>query len=173
VFEFGGSGVALGMYNLDEQISGFARSSFNDGLNRGWPVYLSTKTRSSRSPHRADQFFAIAIGGGGRAPNFAEIYETGSGLVDDRIAQPRNRGSDRRRACDVRLHGRARVHPSPVQDRAGNCRGTLVIALEHSRRERCSKACYIECPGYVRSRPSEPLVSRRGRLAPVDPGDRF
>jgi isocitrate dehydrogenase len=33
----------MGMYNLDEQIVGFARSSFNYGLNRGWPVYLSTK----------------------------------------------------------------------------------------------------------------------------------
>ncbi|MGE3459721.1 MAG: NADP-dependent isocitrate dehydrogenase, partial [Kofleriaceae bacterium] len=43
VFEFTGGGVALGMYNLDEQIVGFARSCFNYGLNRGWPVYLSTK----------------------------------------------------------------------------------------------------------------------------------
>jgi len=31
------------MYNNDESIIGFARSSFNYGLNRGWPVYLSTK----------------------------------------------------------------------------------------------------------------------------------
>ncbi len=31
------------MYNLDESIIGFARSSFNYGLMRGWPVYLSTK----------------------------------------------------------------------------------------------------------------------------------
>jgi isocitrate dehydrogenase len=43
VFEFPGGGVALGMYNLDDQIIGFARSCFNYGLNRGWPVYLSTK----------------------------------------------------------------------------------------------------------------------------------
>jgi isocitrate dehydrogenase len=43
VFEFEGSGIALGMYNLDEQIAGFARSCFNYGLSRGWPVYLSTK----------------------------------------------------------------------------------------------------------------------------------
>src|SRR5213592_1867555 len=43
VFDFPGGGVALGMYNLDEQIVGFARSCFNYGLNRGWPVYLSTK----------------------------------------------------------------------------------------------------------------------------------
>ena len=43
VFEFADAGVALGMYNLDESIIGFARSCFNYGLNRGWPVYLSTK----------------------------------------------------------------------------------------------------------------------------------
>ncbi len=33
----------MGMYNLDESIRDFARASFNYGLNRGWPVYLSTK----------------------------------------------------------------------------------------------------------------------------------
>jgi isocitrate dehydrogenase len=43
VFDFPGSGIAMAMYNTDESIIGFARSSFNFGLNRGWPVYLSTK----------------------------------------------------------------------------------------------------------------------------------
>jgi len=43
VYDFPGGGVALAMYNLDESIIGFARSSFNYGLMRGWPVYLSTK----------------------------------------------------------------------------------------------------------------------------------
>jgi isocitrate dehydrogenase len=43
VFDFPGGGVAMAMYNLDESIRGFARSSFNYGLQRGWPVYLSTK----------------------------------------------------------------------------------------------------------------------------------
>jgi isocitrate dehydrogenase len=43
VFDFPGGGVALSMYNLDESIVGFARASFNYGLQRGWPVYLSTK----------------------------------------------------------------------------------------------------------------------------------
>ena len=43
VFDFTSAGVALGMYNLDDSIIGFARSCFNYGLNRGWPVYLSTK----------------------------------------------------------------------------------------------------------------------------------
>jgi len=43
VFNFPGSGVALGMYNLDESIEGFARSSFNYGLLRNMSVFLSTK----------------------------------------------------------------------------------------------------------------------------------
>ena len=43
VFEFKGGGIALGMYNLDESIRGFARSCFNYALQRGWPLYLSTK----------------------------------------------------------------------------------------------------------------------------------
>ncbi|MGH6947729.1 MAG: NADP-dependent isocitrate dehydrogenase, partial [Kiloniellales bacterium] len=43
VFDFKDRGVALGMYNLDESIRGFARSCFNYGLTLGWPVYLSTK----------------------------------------------------------------------------------------------------------------------------------
>ena len=43
IFNFPGPGVALGMYNLDESIFGFARACFNYGLDRGWPVYLSTK----------------------------------------------------------------------------------------------------------------------------------
>lgn len=43
VFEAPSSGVAMGMYNLDESIRGFARSCFNYGLQRNYPVYMSTK----------------------------------------------------------------------------------------------------------------------------------
>src|ERR687895_252981 len=43
VFQFPGSGVAMSMYNLDDSIRDFARASMNYGLNRGYPVYLSTK----------------------------------------------------------------------------------------------------------------------------------
>ncbi|MXO64371.1 NADP-dependent isocitrate dehydrogenase [Altericroceibacterium endophyticum] len=43
VFQFPSSGVAMSMYNLDDSIRDFARASFNYGLDRGWPVYLSTK----------------------------------------------------------------------------------------------------------------------------------
>ncbi len=43
VQEFEGDGIALGMYNTDESIRGFARACFNYALGRGYPVYLSTK----------------------------------------------------------------------------------------------------------------------------------
>ena len=43
VFDFPGAGVAMGMYNLDESIRDFARASLRYGLNRRYPVYLSTK----------------------------------------------------------------------------------------------------------------------------------
>src|ERR687898_434993 len=43
VFRFPDGGVALGMYNLDGSIRDFARATFNYGLMRGYPVYLSTK----------------------------------------------------------------------------------------------------------------------------------
>ena len=43
VFDFPGPGVALAMYNLDASIRDFARASFNFALERGLPVYLSTK----------------------------------------------------------------------------------------------------------------------------------
>jgi isocitrate dehydrogenase len=43
VFNFNGPGVALSMYNLDSSIKDFAKACMNFGLNRKWPVYLSTK----------------------------------------------------------------------------------------------------------------------------------
>jgi isocitrate dehydrogenase len=43
VFKAPGAGVTLAMYNLDESIKGFARACFNYALQRGYPVYLSTK----------------------------------------------------------------------------------------------------------------------------------
>ena len=43
IANFTGSGVAMGMYNFDESIKDFARASLNYGLNRNYPVYLSTK----------------------------------------------------------------------------------------------------------------------------------
>ncbi len=43
VIQFPGAGVAMAMHNLDDSIRSFARSSFNYGIQSGYPVYLSTK----------------------------------------------------------------------------------------------------------------------------------
>jgi len=43
VYNFEGDGVAMAMYNTDESIYGFARSSFQMALEKKWPLYLSTK----------------------------------------------------------------------------------------------------------------------------------
>jgi isocitrate dehydrogenase len=43
VFAFPSAGIAMGMYNLDESIRGFARACLNYGKDKKWPVYLSTK----------------------------------------------------------------------------------------------------------------------------------
>jgi isocitrate dehydrogenase len=43
IFDFDGGGVAMGMYNTDESIRGFAHACFNMALEKKWPLYLSTK----------------------------------------------------------------------------------------------------------------------------------
>ena len=43
VFDYKDDGVAMGMYNTDESIRGFAHSCFNMALTKNWPLYLSTK----------------------------------------------------------------------------------------------------------------------------------
>ena len=64
VFDFPGSGVAMGMYNLDESIRDFARASMRYGLTRNYPVYLSTKNTILKAYD--GQFKDI----------FAEVFET-------------------------------------------------------------------------------------------------
>lgn len=49
VFDFPAGGVAMSMYNLDESIVGFARACFNYGLQRQYPVFLSTKNTILKS----------------------------------------------------------------------------------------------------------------------------
>lgn len=64
VYDFPSSGIAMGMYNLDDSIRDFARASLRYGLNRGYPVYMSTKN-------------TILKAYDGRFKDlFAEIYET-------------------------------------------------------------------------------------------------
>ncbi len=43
IFNFKSAGIAMGMYNTDESIRGFAHSCFNQALSKKWPLYLSTK----------------------------------------------------------------------------------------------------------------------------------
>ena len=64
VYDFPGGGVAMAMYNLDESIRDFARASMRYGLDRGYPVYLSTKNTIMK---RYDGRFKDL---------FEEVYET-------------------------------------------------------------------------------------------------
>lgn len=59
VFKFKGAGVAMAMYNVDESIRGFAYSCFNLALQKGWPLYLSTKnTILKKYDNRFKEIFA-------------------------------------------------------------------------------------------------------------------
>ena len=88
VFEFEAPGVAMGMYNLDESIRGFARACMNFGLGRSMPVYLSTKNTilkayDGRFKDLFQQVFEAEF-----ASDFAAkglIYE--HRLIDDMVAQ--------------------------------------------------------------------------------------
>ncbi|PPD14587.1 MAG: isocitrate dehydrogenase (NADP(+)) [Methylobacterium sp.] len=64
VFKSPGAGVAQAMYNLDESIRDFARASLNYGLNRKYPVYLSTKNT------------ILKVYDGRFKDIFQEVYET-------------------------------------------------------------------------------------------------
>ncbi len=64
VYDFPGPGIAMAMYNLDDSIRDFARASMRYGLNRGYPVYLSTKNTILK---RYDGRFKDL---------FAEVYES-------------------------------------------------------------------------------------------------
>ncbi|HWN73873.1 MAG TPA: NADP-dependent isocitrate dehydrogenase [Solirubrobacterales bacterium] len=63
VYDFPGGGIAMAMYNLDESIREFARASMRYGLDRGFPVYMSTKNTILK---RYDGRFKDL---------FAEVYE--------------------------------------------------------------------------------------------------
>ncbi|MGE3246647.1 MAG: NADP-dependent isocitrate dehydrogenase [Beijerinckiaceae bacterium] len=87
VFQFPAKGVALSMYNLEQSIIDFARASFNYGLQRNFPVYLSTKNT------------ILKVYDGRFKDIFQEIYDTEFAeefkkrklwyehrLIDDRVA---------------------------------------------------------------------------------------
>ena len=88
VNEFDGRGIALGMYNTDQSIADFARSSFNYGLQAKYPVYLSTKNTILKTyDGRFREIFAEVF----RKEFEGKFKEAGltyeHRLIDDMVAQ--------------------------------------------------------------------------------------
>ena len=87
VYDFPGPGIAMAMYNLDDSIRDFARASLRYGLDRGYPVYLSTKnTILKRYDGRFKDIFAEIYEG-----EFSSDFEAAGisyehRLIDDMVA---------------------------------------------------------------------------------------
>ncbi len=87
MFDFPGGGVAMAMYNLDDSIRDFARASLRYGLERNYPVYLSTKnTILKRYDGRFKDIFAEVY-----AAEFEQDFKEAGltyehRLIDDMVA---------------------------------------------------------------------------------------
>ena len=87
VFDFPGGGVAMAMYNLDDSIRDFARASLRYGLNRDYPVYLSTKnTILKKYDGRFKDLFAEVYEGEFKAEFEAKGLTYEHRLIDDMVA---------------------------------------------------------------------------------------
>jgi isocitrate dehydrogenase len=87
VYDFPGAGVAMAMYNLDDSIRDFARASMRYGLDRGYPVYLSTKnTILKRYDGRFKDIFAEVYENEFRAEFEAKGLSYEHRLIDDMVA---------------------------------------------------------------------------------------
>jgi isocitrate dehydrogenase len=88
VYQFQSSGVAMSMYNLDDSIRDFARSSMNYALDRGWPLYLSTKNTIIKAyDGRFKDLFEEVFNTEGFKEKFAEAgIEYQHRLIDDMVA---------------------------------------------------------------------------------------
>jgi len=87
VYDFPGSGIAMAMYNLDDSIRDFARASMRYGLDRGFPVYLSTKnTILKRYDGRFKDLFAEVYESEFRADFEAAGLTYEHRLIDDMVA---------------------------------------------------------------------------------------
>jgi isocitrate dehydrogenase len=88
VYQFQSSGVAMSMYNLDDSIRDFARSSMNYALDRGWPLYLSTKNTIIKAyDGRFKDLFEEVFNTEGFREKFAEAgIEYQHRLIDDMVA---------------------------------------------------------------------------------------
>ncbi len=87
VYDFPGGGISMAMYNLDESIREFARASLRYGLDRGFPVYMSTKnTILKRYDGRFKDLFAEVY-----EAEFKDLFEAAGltyehRLIDDMVA---------------------------------------------------------------------------------------
>jgi isocitrate dehydrogenase len=87
VYDFPGGGIAMAMYNLDDSIRDFARASLRYGLERGYPVYLSTKnTILKRYDGRFKDIFAEVFEAEFRADFEAAGITYEHRLIDDMVA---------------------------------------------------------------------------------------
>jgi len=87
VYDFPGPGIAMAMYNLDDSIRDFARASMRYGLDRGYPVYLSTKnTILKKYDGRFKDLFAEVYEDEFRAEFEAKGISYEHRLIDDMVA---------------------------------------------------------------------------------------
>jgi isocitrate dehydrogenase len=87
VYDFPGGGIAMAMYNLDDSIRDFARASMRYGLERGYPVYLSTKnTILKRYDGRFKDIFAAVYEDEFKADFEAAGITYEHRLIDDMVA---------------------------------------------------------------------------------------
>jgi len=87
VFDFPSSGIAMAMYNLDDSIRDFARASMRYGLDRGYPVYLSTKNTILKVyDGRFKDLFAEVYAAEFKADFDAAGIEYEHRLIDDMVA---------------------------------------------------------------------------------------